>query len=136
MYSTPYQPIILTGQPIPQQTLLAQQTEYQQSMSTETKPCVGLSIFLLKPITVPEKAYNLGLKIAEEKDVVFQGLLFWSIANPNRDVHYYSFLADVDKINEIIEKIRIGLNMDDLSLQWSIAPSVRPKDKPPPSMAT
>jgi hypothetical protein len=106
-------------------------------MSTETKPTVMLSIFLLIRVDM-EKAYKLGLEIAKDMNATFQGIFVWSLSNPNRDVQYLSIIADVDLINKIIDKVKLSLNLSEENVLYSIGPApMPPKEKPPPkAMAT
>ena len=118
----------------PQQNLIPI-GDYQLSMSTETKPVVMLSINLLVRVDI-EKTYKSCLEIAKDNNAIFQGISTWSLTNPNRDVEYLTFVADVDSINKIIEKIKSSLNLTEENLLYSVIPSVRPKEKPPTSMVT
>jgi hypothetical protein len=120
---------------IPSQQNLIPMGDYEWSMSTETKPVVMLSINLLVRVDI-EKTYKSCLEIAKDNNAVFQGISVWSLTNPNRDVEYLIFVADVDSINKIIEKIKSSLNLTEENLLYSAIPSVRPKEKPPTSMAT
>jgi hypothetical protein len=45
-----------------------------------------------------------------------------------------SFIADVNSINKIIEKVKSGLNITEENLLYSVAPSTRPKEKTPSNM--
>lgn len=102
--------------------------------TTETKPVVALYINLLVRVDV-EKAYKLGLEVAKNNNAIFQGIMPWTIVN--RDIEYLFFIADVDSINKIIEKIKSGLNLTEENLLYTVAPSVRPiEEKPPPSIMT
>lgn len=95
-----------------------------------------LSINLLVRVDI-EKTYKVCLEIAKDNNATFQGIFAWSLSNPNRDVEYLSFIADVDSINKIIEKVKSSLSLTEENLLYSAIPSVRPKEKLPPStMAT
>lgn len=110
--------------------------DYQLSMTTETKPAVILSINLLVRVDI-EKTYKGCLEIAKDNNAAFQGIFTWSLNNPNRDVESLSFTADVDSINKIIEKVKSSLSLTEENLLYSAIPSVRQKEKLPPStMAT
>ena len=97
-------------------------------MTIETKPVVALYINLLVRVDI-EKAYKLGLEVAKDNNALFQGILPWAIVN--RDIEYLFFIADVDSMNKIIEKIKLGLNLTEENLLYTVTPSVRPKEKPP-----
>ena len=119
-----------------QQDLIIQHyKDYLLALETTSKPTVSLIINLLVRVDI-EKAYKIGLEIAKDSNTLFLGIFPWSFSNPNRDVEYLSFIADVDSINGIIEKIKSHLNITEENLLYTISPSVRPKEKPPPSTMT
>lgn len=107
--------------------------DYALTLTTETKPTVMLGVNLLVHVDI-EKAYKIGLEIAKDNNAIFVGIMPWSLPNPNRDVEYLSFIADVDSINKIIEKVKSGLNITEEKLLYSVTPSTRPKEKPPSNM--
>jgi hypothetical protein len=99
---------------------------------SETKPIVTLSLYLLARVDY-EKAYKLGLEIGKDKNIIYQGIFAVSLANPYRDVEYLAFIAYADAINGIVEKVKLGLNLDRENLQLSATPYDAPKEKLPPS---
>jgi hypothetical protein len=101
-------------------------------VNTETKPAVILSIHLLARVDI-EKTYKHCLEIAKENNAVFQGIFVWSLINPNRDVEYLSFVADVDSLNKIIEKIKSSLSLTEENQLCSAAPFAWQKEKAFPS---
>lgn len=103
--------------------------------TTETKPAVILSIILLVHINI-EKAHKTCLEIAKDNNVMFQGIFPWSLEHPNRDLEYLSFIVDVDSISKISEKVKSSLNLTEENLRYSTIPSVRPTEKPAPSIMT
>jgi hypothetical protein len=108
--------------------------DYPLVMATETKPVVALFVNLLVRVDI-EKAYKIGVEVAEDSNALFQGVLPWAMA-PNRDVEYLSFITDVDSMNKIIEKVKSGLNLTEENLLYTVTPALRPKEKPVPSIMT
>jgi len=113
--------------------IIARGKDYGLTLTTETKPTIMLLVNLLVHVDI-EKTYKIGLEIAKDNNAIFQGIMPWSFPNPNRDVQYLSFIADVDSINKIIEKVKSGLKITEENLLYSVTPSIRPKEKPPSNM--
>ena len=97
---------------------------------SEIKPSATLLILILTHFDV-EKAFKKCLEIAKTNNSIFNGIFGWNLNNPSRSVQNLNFTADVDAINNITEKIKQELNLNDNNILRIVQPVVRPQEKLP-----
>jgi hypothetical protein len=98
-------------------------------MSTETKPAVTFSIFIL-PRLEPLHIYKTAVDVSKEFKANFVGMYPYSFPNPNRDGHYISFVVELEIAEKIKEKVKEKLGLTDEAILCTGVPTVLHKEKP------
>jgi hypothetical protein len=85
-------------------------------------PDVHLNVVFLTPIDF-QKAYTIGLEIANNKKATFTGINLFTFAGPNpRETQMASFTANSSDINAIIEELTSKLGLSSSNIRVTILP--------------
>lgn len=106
------------------------------SMSSETNPVCQLGIVILKDFNI-EEALKTCMKIAKDKNVIFQGMFFISVFSQQGDgiimgnAQQLNFVANLDLMNTIIKEVKTSLNIADENFTTQITlPQASPEPTP------
>jgi hypothetical protein len=116
------------------QNLIAQQQ--LRIMSVDTKPAAAINFLFLVHVD-PITMYKTGLEIAKEFKAVFEGVFQHNLTNPNRDGHNLSYIADLEVIDKLKDKVLLSFSVRPEQVLYVIVPSILPREKiAPTNMAT